>query len=92
MLFASIEAVKTRSFKKAGKSVPKEFGTLPGGPSPPGYAAWFLTKPAAIPPVSRPGGRGSWYKNQAHVLIFMILKFAFSRFGFCTVWTDLSLK
>ncbi|WP_283124466.1 hypothetical protein, partial [Angelakisella massiliensis] len=27
-----------------------------------------------IPPVSRPCGRGSWYKNQAHVLIFMILK------------------
>ena len=27
----------------------------------------FLTKPAAIPPVSRPCGRGSWYKNQAHV-------------------------
>ncbi|WP_283125100.1 hypothetical protein, partial [Angelakisella massiliensis] len=26
-------------------------------------------------PVSRPSGRGSWYKNQAHVLIFMILNF-----------------
>ncbi|WP_071429367.1 hypothetical protein [Angelakisella massiliensis] len=44
-----------------------------GYPIPPGYAAWFLTKPAAIPPVSRPSGRGSRYKNQAHVLIFMIL-------------------
>ena len=46
-----------------------------GYPIPPGYAAWFLMKPAAIPPVSRPSGRGSWYKNQAHVLIFMILNF-----------------
>ena len=37
----------------------------------------FLTKPAAIPPVSRPVGRGSWYKNQAYVLIFMILNLFF---------------
>ena len=63
--------VESKGFHLA-LSVPKKFGTLPGGPSPPGYAAWFLTKPAAIPPVSHPGGRGSWYKNQAHVLIYMI--------------------
>ena len=56
-------------------SVQKELDTRPVGHSPHVYAAWFLMKPAAIPPVSRPDGRGSWYKNQAQVLSFMIFNF-----------------
>ena len=72
------EGNKPRKFSSGAERVEKVRHASRGYPIPPGYAAWFLTKPAAIPPVSRPRGRGSWYKNQAHVLIFMIFNFVFS--------------
>ena len=67
--FHGVYLLHSAFLEKSGRALrlSKQFDRLPGGPGPPGYAAWFLTKPVAIPPVSRPGGRGSWYKNQAHV-------------------------